>query len=105
MIAPSPYLNRIGGQTLSRIWQAHTDRIRALTFSPDGSKLITGSWDNTVKLWDVEDGALLWSDWQTSSIPSVAFAPDGSLLALSGEKGAQIHLWDLRSYTLRETLS
>jgi WD40 repeat protein/transcriptional regulator with XRE-family HTH domain len=94
-----------GGQTLSRIWQAHTDRIRALTFSPDGSKLVTGSWDNTVKLWDVEDGALLWSDWQTSSIPSVAFAPDGSLLALSGEKGAQIHLWDLRSYTLRETLS
>ncbi|HEX6557626.1 MAG TPA: NB-ARC domain-containing protein, partial [Ktedonobacteraceae bacterium] len=94
-----------GGETLSRIWQAHTDRIRALTFSPDGSKLITGSWDNTVKLWDVEDGALLWSDWQTSSIPSVAFAPDGSLLALSGEKGAQIHLWDLRSYTLRETLS
>ncbi len=94
-----------GGQTLSRIWQAHTDRIRALTFSPDGSKLVTGSWDNTVKLWDVENGALLWSDLQTSSIPSVAFAPDGSLLAMSGENVAQIHLWDLRSYTLRETLS
>src|SRR5215831_3086207 len=73
----------------------HTDRIRALTFSPDGSKLVTGSWDNTVKLWDVVNGALLWSDWQTSSIPSVAFNQDGSLLALSGEKVAQILLWDL----------
>src|SRR5712691_6279336 len=29
-----------GGQTLSRVWQAHTDRIRALTFSPDGRQLV-----------------------------------------------------------------
>src|SRR5947209_7258738 len=94
-----------GGQTLSRVWQAHTDRIRALTFSPDGRQLVTGSWDNTVKLWDVENGALLWSDSQASSIPSVAFAPDGSLLAMSGENVGKIHLWDLRSDTLLETLS
>jgi WD40 repeat protein/transcriptional regulator with XRE-family HTH domain len=95
-----------GGQTLSRIWQAHTDRIRALTFSPDGRQLVTGSWDNTVKLWDVENGALLWSYSQASSIPSVAFfALDGSLLAMSGENVGTIHLWDLRSNTLLETLS
>jgi WD40 repeat protein/transcriptional regulator with XRE-family HTH domain len=94
-----------GGQTLSRVWQAHTDRIRALTFSPDGRQLVTGSWDNTVKLWDVENGALLWSDSQASSIPSVAFALDGSLLAMSGENVGKIHLWDLRSDTLLETLS
>src|SRR6266568_4304433 len=94
-----------GGQTLSRVWQAHTDRIRALTFSPDGRQLVTGSWDNTVKLWGVENGALLWSDSQASSIPSVAFALDGSLLAMSGENVGKIHLWDLRSDTLLETLS
>jgi hypothetical protein len=84
----------VGGQTLYRLWRAHMDRIRALTFSPDGRQLATGSWDNTAKLWDVESGALLWSDWKASSIPSVAFTPDGSLLATSGGNVAMIHLCD-----------
>jgi WD40 repeat protein len=41
------------------------------------------SWDNTVKLWDVESGTLLWTGWQTGVVNCVTFAPHGHVLASS----------------------
>jgi WD40 repeat protein len=31
----------------------------SVAFSPDGSMIASGGWDNTIKLWRVSDGALL----------------------------------------------
>jgi WD40 repeat protein len=89
-------------QTLHRIWQAHTDLVWPLTFSPDGNKLATGSWDGTVKLWDVASGTLLWSGRHASDISSVDYAPDGSMLVSSGNDATI--LWDLKSGRQMQTL-
>ncbi len=94
-----------GGQTLHQMWRAHMDRIRALTFSPDGRNLLTGSWDNTIKLWNVANGTLLWSDEQASNLTSVAFAPDGHLLATGGGTDATVHLWDIHNDRRAQTES
>jgi len=37
----------------------HTDRVTSVAFSPDGSKVLTGSWDRTAKLWDTVTGAVI----------------------------------------------
>jgi WD40 repeat protein len=67
---------REGGKTLHLAWQAHTDTIRTLAFSPDGATLATGSWDGAIKLWELERGALLWTNWLPTKIQRIAFAPD-----------------------------
>ncbi len=78
---------REAGQILYLVWQAHTDMVTSLAFSPDERTLASGSYDGSVKLWNVESRALLWSGWHTDNIFSVAFSPDGSLLA-SGSNDA-----------------
>jgi len=81
------------GEHLHLARRAHTDVVRALAFSPDERTLASGSPDGSVKLWDVESGRLLWSDWQTSTIICLAFSPDGRLLASGGQE-ATMRLWE-----------
>ena len=90
---------RGAGQTLHRVWQAHTDIATALAFSPDERLLASGSTDGSVKLWDVESGAALWSGGHASTILCVAIASNGVLLA-SGGLDATVRLWDPQLGTL-----
>lgn len=39
-------------------WQAHTDRVLELAFSPDGTQLVSSSEDCTVRSWDLDNGGL-----------------------------------------------
>jgi WD40 repeat protein len=39
-------------ELLSEKTDAHSDRIWSAVFSPDGTKIVTGSWDKTIKVWD-----------------------------------------------------
>jgi len=77
--------------------------VASIAFSPDGSLLASGSWDNTIKLWDVKSRTNIATlEGHTSYVSPVAFSPDGSLLA-SGSYG-EVKLWDVRSRTLVATL-
>ena len=57
--------------------------------------LISGSLDNTVKLWDVKTGLMLQSlAGHSDEVTSVEFSPDGKLLA-SGSLDGTIILWGI----------
>jgi WD40 repeat protein len=77
----------------------HTDLVTATTFTPDGRRLVSGSWDNTIKVWNVEhamEEAALRG--HTLSVWSLATSGDGRLLA-SGSGDFTAKLWSLSSLT------
>ena len=46
---------RSGAEVLTL--KGHTGRVYSASFSPDGSRIVTGSWDKTAKVWDAQDAA------------------------------------------------
>ena len=39
-------------ELLSEKTDAHSNRITSVVFSPDGTKIVSGSWDETIKVWE-----------------------------------------------------
>jgi WD40 repeat protein len=63
---------------LKGLLKGHTNVILSLAFSPDGKRLISGSYDDTAILWDVESHALLHRlEGHRAEIYTVGFTPDG----------------------------
>ena len=66
-----------------------------MAFSPDGTRLLAGSDDHTLKLWDAATGQLLRAfEGHAGRVNSVAFFPDG-LHVLSGSSDKSLILWDV----------
>ena len=40
-------------ELLSKKTNAHSSVITSVAFSPDGTKIVSGSWDQTIKVWDI----------------------------------------------------
>jgi WD40 repeat protein len=76
----------------------HQRAVLAAAFSPDGKTILSGSADNTLRLWDVASGRPIGQPLRghTSRVRSVAFSPDGRSI-LSGSEDATLRLWDART--------
>lgn len=58
----------------------HHDRINAVAFSPDGSWLVSGGDDSTIRVWNVLTGRLAVARQFDAAVQSLAFTPDGKYL-------------------------
>ena len=62
--------------------KGHTSDVFGVAFNPDGKRLVSASFDATVKVWDAASGQeVLTLKGHTNAASSVAFSPDGKRLA------------------------
>jgi hypothetical protein len=76
-------------------FQGHSASVLSVAFSPDGKTIVSGSADQTIRLWDLA-GNPIGQPFQghSASVWSVAFSPDGKTI-VSGSADQTIRLWDL----------
>ncbi|MBO7225218.1 MAG: zinc-ribbon domain-containing protein [Bacteroidales bacterium] len=72
----------------------HFDSVNSVAYSPDGTKIISGLYDKTIKIWDAITGECLKTlEGHSFPVNSVAFSPDGTKI-VSGSYDETIKIWD-----------
>jgi hypothetical protein len=91
--------------SLIHTFTEHSGMVHEAVFSPDGRTILSGSWDNTLKLWDVATNRVLLTFAEhTNWVHSIAFSPDGRT-ALSGSADKTLKLWDVRTSRILHTFT
>ncbi|MCT7991090.1 nSTAND1 domain-containing NTPase [Laspinema olomoucense] len=71
----------------------HQDSVTAVAISPDGQTIVSGSWDNTVRLWNRQGEQIGILRGHQSSVTAVAISPDGQTI-VSGSWDKTVRLWN-----------
>ena len=83
--------------------KAH-EGIWALALSPDGTKLASGGYDGTIKIWSTADGKALKTikahlhpsiPTEGGTVIALAFSPDGQRIASGGIDGV-VKIWNVK---------
>ncbi|KDN42350.1 hypothetical protein RSAG8_06841, partial [Rhizoctonia solani AG-8 WAC10335] len=101
-----------GSQLLkhARAFRGHTGSVDSITFSPDGTRVVSASRDRTIRVWSAETGALIAGPFEghTRAVNSVSFSPDGTRIASTSIDGT-VRMWNpnrglLHNNTSRERI-
>ena len=75
--------------------EGHADAVSACTVSPDASFIVSGSWDNTLKIWDVATATERSTlTGHIDVVRGCAVSPDGERVASASQDGT-IRIWDV----------
>ncbi|KAJ3983176.1 quinon protein alcohol dehydrogenase-like superfamily, partial [Lentinula detonsa] len=77
------------------ILKGHTEGVFSVAFSPDGKRIVSGSWDWSIRIWNADTGEAIGDPLQGHSkeVNSVAFSPDGKRI-VSGSYDKSIRIWN-----------
>ncbi len=84
--------------------EGHQAGVSNASFSPDGSRIVTASDDNTARVWDSQSGELIQTlEGHQASVFNASFSPDGSRIVTASDDNTA-RVWDSQSGELIQTL-
>lgn len=91
-------------QALEKTYTGHTGNVLSVVYSPDGSKILSGSADNTAKLWDTSGTVLYTFPNLNSDVVCVRFNTDGSQIYVAAKNGT-IKVYDASTFSEISTIT
>ena len=70
--------------------KAHADTVSQLLISNDGTTVISGSWDNRIKLFNLQTGQLVRDFVHKDDVTAIALTPSGNLVSASRDRTLRI---------------
>lgn len=100
-VGPSNHM--AGGDTLVE-FKGHSNFCFSVKFSPQGNLLVSGSFDETVKVWDVRSGeCVVTLPAHSDPVTGVDFNRDGTCIVSSSHDGL-IRIWDVATGECLKTI-
>jgi WD40 repeat protein len=79
---------------VGEVKNGHSDTVFGVSFSPDGKKLVSGSADKFIKVWEVPSGKFIKSfEGHTHHVLDVGWEANGKLIASAGADNS-VKVWD-----------
>ncbi|KAG2346304.1 WD40 repeat-like protein [Suillus weaverae] len=86
--------------TPHKTMRGHTSYVSGVAHLPGEQRIITCSFDGSLRLWDLESGAQIGGKWQDeedeAAVRTMALSPNGKTLA-SGSQDGTVRLWDVET--------
>jgi WD40 repeat protein len=93
-----------GWQTGTTVLEGHTGSVSSVAVSSSGSRIVSGSHDHTVRIWDAISGAPQHNlEGHRNLVRSVTFSSDG-LRVVSGSDDRNVRIWDATTGVVLHTL-
>ena len=81
-------------------YRGHTTNVSTVAWSPDGRRIASGAWDNTVQVWEpTPESNTLTYKGHMGFVNTVAWSPDGKRIA-SGAWDDTVQVWDATTLTM-----
>lgn len=101
VVAQSVLLKSIHWVQEINLLQGHQSAVSSVSYSPDGTRIVSGSRDNTVRIWDAKTGQPIGEPLQghQADVDSVSFSPDGTRI-VSGSLDNTVRIWEVSPESL-----